>query len=139
MVDKDVLLAKISAAKKHLTRLQTLPVGSFRFFSEDLNTQDIVLFNLQLAVQNCIDIASHIVSTQGLPVPGSTSEMFYCLEENGYIDRQLSEKMVKSVGLRNLIVREYGKLDLSRIYGILQDDIKDLDAYVKAVIQKFNL
>lgn len=47
MVDKDVLLAKISAAKKRLTRLQSLPVGSFRVFSEDLNTQDIVLFNLQ--------------------------------------------------------------------------------------------
>jgi|GEM_PF-3246947 hypothetical protein len=30
MVDKDVLLAKISEAKKHITRLQSLPVGSFR-------------------------------------------------------------------------------------------------------------
>ncbi|MFW6011818.1 MAG: type VII toxin-antitoxin system HepT family RNase toxin [Desulfosalsimonas sp.] len=139
MVDKEVLLAKIGAAKKHLTRLQGLPVGSFRVFSEDLNTQDIALFNLQLAVQNCIDIASHIISTQGLPVAGSTNELFYCLEENGYIDRHLSEKMVKAVGLRNLIVHEYGKLDLERIYGILQDDIRDLDAFLKAVIQRFNL
>ncbi|MBA2882170.1 uncharacterized protein YutE (UPF0331/DUF86 family) [Desulfosalsimonas propionicica] len=38
-----------------------------------------------------------------------------------------------------LIVHEYGKLDFERIYGKLQDDIRDLDVFLKAVIQKFNL
>jgi uncharacterized protein YutE (UPF0331/DUF86 family) len=65
--------------------------------------------------------------------------MFYCLEENGYIDRPLSEKMVKAVGLRNLIVHGYGKLDLEKIYGILDNDVRDLDAFLKAVIQRFDL
>ncbi|MFW5902031.1 MAG: type VII toxin-antitoxin system HepT family RNase toxin, partial [Thermodesulfobacteriota bacterium] len=86
-----------------------------------------------------IDIASHIISGQGLAVPGSTNEMFYCLEENSYLDRELVEKMIKASGLRNLIVHEYGKLDLEMIHEILRRDIQDLDDFLKAVLRGFSL
>ena len=49
------------------------------------------LFNIQLAVQNCIDIAAHIISDEDLGIPGSTNEMFYMLEENGYLTRDITE------------------------------------------------
>ncbi len=57
-------------------------------------------------VQNCIDLAAHIFSEQGLGVPASYNEMFYILEENGYFEKELTEKLVKAVGFRNLIVHE---------------------------------
>jgi uncharacterized protein YutE (UPF0331/DUF86 family) len=139
MIDPDVLLAKTSAAKKHIARARSLSGQSLEAFLEDLDTQDIALFNLQLAIQHCIDIAAHIISSQGLAVPGSTNEMFYCLEENGYLDRELVEKMVKASGLRNLIVHEYGKLDLEMIYEIIRHDIRDLDDFLKAVLRRFSL
>ncbi len=72
MVDKDVLFAKISSVNKHLDRVKkqsTLPLDRF-LASPDV--QDIVLFNLHLAIQNCIDMAAHIVSEQGLGVAGSS-------------------------------------------------------------------
>ena len=139
MVDREIIIAKTNAVKKHLRRIQSLAEVPKQTFMEDQNTQDIILFNIQLAVQNCIDIAAHIISEQGLGVPGSNNEMFYCLEENGYINRQIAEKMVKAVGMRNLIVHEYGKLDLERIYQTLQHDINDLQEFLKTMIQKFNL
>ena len=139
MVDREIIIAKTNAVKKHLTRIQSLAEVPKQTFMEDPNTQDIILFNIQLAVQNCIDIAAHVISEQGLGVPGSNNEMFYCLEENGYINRQIAEKMVKAVGMRNLIVHEYGKLDLARIYQTLQHDINDLQEFLKTMIRKFNL
>ncbi|MCF8036511.1 MAG: DUF86 domain-containing protein [Desulfobacteraceae bacterium] len=138
MVDREIIIAKTNAAKKHLSRIQSLAEGPKQAFMEDQNTQDIILFNIQLAVQNCIDIAAHVISEQGLGVPGSNNEMFYCLEENGYINRQIAEKMVKAVGMRNLIVHEYGKLDLERIYQTLQHDINDLQEFLKTMIRKVN-
>ena len=139
MVDKDIVLAKTSAAKKHLKRIENLSQTPVHAFLNDNDAQDIALFNIQMAVQNCIDMAAHIISEAGLGTPGSTNEMFYCLEENGYIDRQLSEKMVKAVGFRNLVVHEYGKLDLERVHRIMQDDIRDIDEFLKAIIKKFGL
>ena len=75
----------------------------------------------------------------GLGVPGSTNEMFYLLQENGNLDNEITEKMVKAVGLRNLVVHEYSRIDLDRIFEIAQKDITDLNEYLKAVFKKFSI
>jgi uncharacterized protein YutE (UPF0331/DUF86 family) len=92
-----------------------------------------------MAVQNCIDIAAHIIGEEGFGVPGSTSEMFYLLEENGYLDRNITEKMIKAVGLRNLIVHEYSKIDLAKVFEIAQNDIEDLNEYLIMLFNKLDL
>ncbi len=139
MVDKDLLFAKISSVKKHLNRVKKQAGITLSEFLNDVDAQDIILFNLQLAIQNCIDIAAHIISEEVMEVAGSTSEMFYYLEENSVIKQQLTEKMIKAVGLRNLIVHEYGNLDMKIVYEASRHDIKDLNDYLKAVVNAFNL
>ena len=119
MIDKEIILAKASAVAKHLRRLQEKAEIDLPMFLRDTDSQDVALFNIQMAVQNCIDIAAHIISESGLGVPASYNEMFYTLEENGYFDKTLTEKMVKSVSFRNLIVHEYAKLDLDRVHHII--------------------
>ncbi|MCK5096871.1 MAG: DUF86 domain-containing protein [Desulfobacteraceae bacterium] len=136
MLDKDIILAKAGSINKYLNRIKNVSNITLQAFLDDINTRDIILFNIQLAVQNCIDIAAHIVSEEGMGIPGSANEMFYLLEENKYINNSLTEKMVKAVGFRNLIVHEYGKLDLKRAYDISQNDITDLGDFLKAVIKK---
>ena len=106
---------------------------------KDIDRQESILFNIQMAVQNCIDIAAYIIGDQGLGVPGSTNEMFYLLEENGYLDNEITEKMVKAVGLRNLIVHEYSKIDLDQIFEVAQKDITDLNEYLKSIFKKLDL
>ncbi len=92
-----------------------------------------------MAIQNCIDIAAHIISEEGFGVPGSTNEMFYILEENGYLDSELTEKMVKAVGFRNLIVHEYGKVELKQVFEVAQKDIKDLNEYLRSIFKKLGI
>ncbi|MDY6906284.1 MAG: HepT-like ribonuclease domain-containing protein [Thermodesulfobacteriota bacterium] len=45
--------------------------------------------------------------------------------------------MVKAIGFRNLIVHEYGKLYLKRVYDISKNDINDLHGFLKAVITRY--
>lgn len=96
-------------------------------------------FNLHLAVENCIDIAAHIISENGWGVPGSASEMFYVLEEKGIVDSALTERMIKAVGLRNLIVHEYGDIDLKRLFTTVSNDLYDLTAFLSAIFQKLGI
>ncbi len=72
-------------------------------------------------------------------MPGSTNEMFYSLEENGYLGSELTEKMVKAVGFRNLIVHEYAKIELEQVFEISQEDINDLNEYLKSIFDKLDL
>jgi uncharacterized protein YutE (UPF0331/DUF86 family) len=139
LVDSDLILAKAGSVKRHLSRVIEKRNTDLQSFLEDIDRQESILFNLQMAVQNCIDIAAHIISEEGFGVPGSTNEMFYLLEENGYLDRNLTEKMVKAVGLRNLIVHEYSKIELEQIFELAQNDIKDLNEYLVAILNKLDL
>jgi len=139
LVDSDLILAKSSSVKRHLNRVIEKRHTDLQTFLQDIDRQESILFNLQMAVQNCIDIAAHIVSEEGLGVPGSTNEMFYLLEENEYLNNELAEKMVKAVGFRNLIVHEYGKIDLDQVFEVAREDITDLKEYLLFLFQKLNL
>jgi uncharacterized protein YutE (UPF0331/DUF86 family) len=65
--------------------------------------------------------------------------MFYMLEENGYINTVLAEKMVKAAGFRNLIVHEYGRIELEKVFTIAQKDIEDLNEYLRAIFIKLGM
>ena len=135
MVDRDLILAKAGSINRHCKRIADKSAVDVKAFEDDLDRQESVLFNLQMAIQNCIDIAAHIVSEEGYGIPGSANEMFYLLEENNILERALTEKMVSAVGLRNLIVHEYGKVDLQKVYRVAKNDIRDLTAFIKSILQ----
>ncbi len=43
--------------------------------------------------------------------------------------------MVKAVGLKNLLVHEYGKIDLKQVFQFAQKDIHDLDEYILSILK----
>ena len=139
MVDRDLILTKAGSVKKHLRRIIKKRDTDLHTFLKDIDRQESILFNLQMAVQNCVDIAAYIISEEGLGVPGSTNEMFYLLEENGFLHSELTEKIVKAVGFRNLIVHEYAKIDMEQVFEISQEDINDFNEYLKAIFNKLDL
>jgi uncharacterized protein YutE (UPF0331/DUF86 family) len=136
MIDRDLLLAKASRAYDFLRRIQEKKSVTLDEFLGDLDRQESILFNLQMAIQNCIDMAAHIISDEQLGVPGSTNEMFYMLQDHGYLTPRLAGKMVAAVGFRNLIVHHYGNIDLKKVYEIAQRDIGDLEEYLRAILKK---
>jgi uncharacterized protein YutE (UPF0331/DUF86 family) len=139
LIDKDILLSKADRVHRHVRRIKEKRPATLQEFFSALDLQDIVLFNLQMAIQNCIDMASHVISDEGLGMPGSTNEMFYMLQENGYVSRELAEKMVAAVGFRNLVVHEYAKLDLEEVYKISRDHTDDLLEFLKALFKRAGL
>ena len=139
MIDRDLILAKAGSVKRHLNRVLEKRETDLQTFIADLDRQESILFNLQMAIQNCINIAAHIISEEGFGVPGSTNEMFYLLEENGYLDAGMTEKMVKAVGFRNLIVHEYGKLELKQVYEVTHKNLEDLNQFLRTIFNKLGL
>ena len=139
MVDHDLILAKAGLIRRHLKRVSDKASVDLKKYLKDLDLQDLISFNLHLAIENCIDLAAHVISEEGLGVPGSASEMFYLLEENNYLSPELTEKMIKAVGLRNLIVHEYGKIELKRLFEIVHKDTQDLKEYTVSILTRFGI
>jgi uncharacterized protein YutE (UPF0331/DUF86 family) len=57
------------------------------------------------------------VNEEGLGIAGSANELFYLSEEKGVLDRNITERMVRAVGFRRLLVHEYSKADVDRLPG----------------------
>jgi uncharacterized protein YutE (UPF0331/DUF86 family) len=139
MTDRDLIIAKAASVRAHRDRIVEKTGDGAQVFLQDPDRQDVVAFNLHLAVENCIDIAAHIISENGWGVPGSASEMFYTLEGRGILDSQLTERMVKAVGLRNLIVHEYGRIDINRLFATVRNNLDDLTAFLSAIFSKLGI
>jgi uncharacterized protein YutE (UPF0331/DUF86 family) len=65
--------------------------------------------------------------------------MFYFLGENELLPSDVVERMLKAVGFRNLLVHEYGKLDLEEVFQIAHDHSDDLDQYVLSLFERLRM
>lgn len=139
LVNSSVILRKISHIRHSLSRLKGKGEVQLEAFRNDPDLQDIVLHNLQLAIQGGIDLGSHIISDEGWGVAGSLTEIFYILQDKGVIRPELTEKMVSMVGFRNILIHEYADVNLDIVYSILQGHLKDIDEYLLALVDYFHL
>lgn len=137
MVNRPIILRKVSSIENHLRRIKGLPSISLDEFRKDTNVQDILLFNLTQAIQNCIDIAAHIVSDEGWGVPATQSEMFDTLVEKSVISRELAIRLIAMVGFRNRVIHEYERLNLEIVYRVWTERLTDIEKFVSNVLKRF--
>ena len=86
MPDKDVALAKVAAIQKCLRRIRDV-TGLDPDRLDEVNNQDIFVLNLQRAIQSAIDLATHIVASEGLGIPDTIRGNFVLLEHEKVISR----------------------------------------------------
>ncbi|MEK6714725.1 MAG: DUF86 domain-containing protein [Candidatus Omnitrophota bacterium] len=133
MVNQNVLKAKINHIKNSIERVKEKQNIALDEFKKNLDLQDVVLHNLQLSIQGCIDIASHIISDEGWPVPDTLAGLFDTLTRYKVIPEDLSGKLKKMAGFRNIIIHEYQTIDLNIVYQALTQDIKDICVFLKQI------
>jgi len=133
MVDRAIITVKMCNIKKSLDRLKEKQGVGQKEFLADRDIQDIVLLNLQTAIQGCVDIASHIISDNNWGVPGSLAGLFDILSEKKVITDETKNIMRQMVGFRNLIVHEYAKLDMEKVYGVFSGRLSDFIGFLKEV------
>ncbi|HHT9134082.1 MAG TPA: type VII toxin-antitoxin system HepT family RNase toxin [Candidatus Avalokitesvara rifleensis] len=139
MVNRPIVLKKISRSRHSISRLRDKGNVTIERFKNDLDVQDIVLHNFQLAIQGCIDIGSHIISDEGWGVAGSINEIFHILHDKGVINGDSAEKMASMVGFRNILIHEYEDINLDIVYNILHRHLDDIDEYLLTVVNHFKL
>ena len=139
MVNSALLSKKISNVRHNLSRIRTKAPLQLNDLKTDIDIQDIVLHNLQLAVQGCIDIAAHIVADQGWGVAGSINETFYILRDKKAISLEMMEKMVSMAGFRNILIHEYEDVNLDIVHAIVEHHLHDIDKFLLTIAKHFNL
>ncbi len=138
MVDRDVVLGKTSSIQRCLKRIRDVTQLNADSL-DDLDTQEIVILNLQRSIQGCIDLAAHIVADEGLGIPQELRENFDLLSKHGVIPAEHRNRLRKMVGFRNIAVHEYDTIDVEVLKSILQFNLKDIEEFYVAIIEYYNL
>ncbi|MFA7621322.1 MAG: DUF86 domain-containing protein [Aminobacteriaceae bacterium] len=136
MADRDVILLKAATIQRCLARIAEA-TGFDPESLENIDKQDIFVLNLQRAVQAAIDMAAHGAASEHLGIPEIAAGNFTLLQKAGIIDDQLTEKMRKMTGFRNIAVHDYEALDIEILKSILAHRLKDLEDFYSAMLKRF--
>lgn len=138
MPDRDVVLAKVAAIQKCLRRIKDVTgLDSDRL--DEIDAQEIFVLNLQRAIQSAIDLATHIVASEGLGIPDTIRGNFVLLERAKIITKTLSKKMQSMVGFRNIAIHDYQALDVDILKAILSKNLKDIEQCYTAILTHFHM
>ena len=91
MFDKTLILRKIAELSEYLDQIREFQTISIKTYISDWKTQRIVERTLQMMIEVCADIASHIISDAAYRVPKTYSDAFRVLHENAILADELSE------------------------------------------------
>jgi uncharacterized protein YutE (UPF0331/DUF86 family) len=136
VVDRDVVTAKIAAIDRCLQRI-TFTRDERRTALLPIELEDIVVLNLQRAVQRAIGLATHVVTTEEYGLPDSVAAFFSVLERHGVIDAELADRLRKMAGFRNIAVHEYQALDPEIVEAIVTRHLDDLRAFSASIVTRF--
>jgi uncharacterized protein YutE (UPF0331/DUF86 family) len=134
-MDKDVLLNKLESLRHCLQRVQDKTPASVDLLIRDFDLQDIIVLNLERAVQVCVDIGLHIISDLETPVPETMAQTFEILKESGCLDETTAERMVKAVGFRNTAVHTYQEIDWNIVYRIITEHLDDFRDFSRQMLR----
>jgi len=139
VVDKAVLASKIAAVRDATARIRSVLPPSADAFRADRTAREVVVFNLLVAIQTCLDLAAHWLADEGWDVPPTYGDMFVGLASHGVIDCALARQLAAAAGLRNLVAHQYGVVDWQRVHAIAATDLGDLDAFCAALAARAQL
>lgn len=96
--------------------------------------------NVQKVVEALIDIGKMMIADLGLREPGNNREVFLILEEEKLFPSEQMDLIDRAIGMRNIIVHSYDRIDDAIVYEVLKKHLADItrltDRLKKIVAEK---
>lgn len=138
MPDRDVVLAKVASIQRCLKRIkETTRLDPTSL--DDIDKQDIFILNLQRAIQSAIDLATHIIASEGLGLSDTVKDNFKLLKNAGILNEDLTHRMESMVGFRNIAIHDYQTIKRDILKSILVKNLKDLEDFYTTILLHFKI
>lgn len=135
MVDRNVVLRKISELERYLGQVKEFSGMTSDAYRSDWKTQRIVERTLQMMIEICADVAGHIISDSAMRPPVTYADTFKVLHENKVIGTEVFSVMDKMAKFRNVIVHQYEEVDAEIVVLILNKHLDDFERFKEAVLE----
>lgn len=134
----DIVLNKKESIERCIRQIRTYyRIKSDISFEEDYFKQDAIAINLQRICEQSIDLANYTIRVKKLGLPKDSRESFRLLSQNKIISRDLSLKLEKMVGFRNILVHEYQSMDIDLMRNVIENHLDDLVDFTNLIVKEF--
>jgi len=139
MPNKEFIKNKISYIQKEVQVLSKYKNCSFEEIVSSFDKHTIAERILERIINDAIDINQHLITEQGLKeTPFDFKESFLLLAKLKVYPDKFAQEISKSVGLRNILVHQYRKLDEKIFYFSIKVCIRDYIKYCDYILKFLN-
>jgi len=124
-------LAALDRAVQQLRRHSGRPLDALR----DLDEAWAIERGLQICVQNCLDIATHLAAAAGRDVPDYATAIDR-LEELGVLPGEFARRFRSVAGFRNVLVHGYLEVDPALVHRVLNERLEDFGSFALHVVAR---
>jgi len=132
----DVLLSKAATLERCIKRIREEYDKAQGQFDTNYTNQDAAILNIERACETTLDIGQHIIRKYKLGNPQTSRDIFSILEENKWIDQELSDNLKKMVGFRNVAIHNYRDLQLPIVVSVIEQHLNEFIRYSEDIIYK---
>ena len=133
VADVEVVRDRLNQVRRYVHDLRRFAEISEPEFVTNVERQYAVLHALQLAIEACIEVGTHICASDGLGIPASYADTFDLLERRGILDARLGADLRAMARFRNRIVHFYWEIELPLVYEIITQRLGDFSSYLQAI------
>lgn len=133
MLDRQVIEAHLQNMEEALASLGRYRDLSLKDLRKDLSLVWIAEKGLQILIQNLLDIGAHVLASEIKNDWDDYGEIIIKLGHHGILPMDFSERIQGMAGLRNILIHEYLKVDLPKLYDYLKNRLADFTEFMSYI------
>lgn len=139
MVEKRSISVKIAQLREYIRILKFLQKkANLDAFVKNFEIHGLAERYLHLAIENILDIADTIITQKDFRKPESYPDTILILVENKVLPEKFGIQFSKIAGFRNILVHNYISIDHEKVFHYLQENLTDLQKFLKYVVKFLN-
>jgi len=137
MISLEKITYKLGQLDEFLSILAELQHMPFEEFISNKIQVGGAKYYLQACIECCLDIANHIIATEGFRAPNDYADSFKVLEENRIISSSFCRHLRQMAKFRNRLVHLYGEIDDRYILEFIKTDINDVTKFKDKIAKRY--
>lgn len=137
MVSVDKIIQKFKRLDDFMAILGEMKSTPLEVFLKDKILIGGAKYYLQVSIECCLDVATHIIAAERFRAPEDYADSFKVLEENGVLSQEVALKLRQMAKFRNRLVHLYGDIDDAYVHNFILNNLEDIQNFQAAVSTKF--
>ncbi len=126
-------LSTLDEAMAQLRRLRER-FASYEEFRSDVDTRELCVHYLRIALESVLDICRHFLAVVGVSLTElDTTNLIELAGDKELLEPVFARRIRGMAGMRNAIVHVYWRLDYQAIYRAVTEELVDFDEFARQV------